>query len=399
MTRTEDRLADALAAVGRSVREETLPPLPARGPSPVPRRWGRWLVPLAAAASVILVVVLVSAVHLFPGKPGGGNVRTAGLPRYYAALDRQERSVVIRATATGAVTGRTPRPGGNDSFPSAIAATDGGREFVAAYSGTLASHQERTWLYSFRLTAAGRVTGFARIRGGVFTGVSAANGIAVSPDGSQVAVVLEPPLNPIKPPPPPAEIGVVSLRTGAQALWAGGMNRAGFEFNVASVSWMPDGRSLLYLGVWCQGELSGVPYCTTGPHVAQVRTLRLTPGGGRLDQGSVLLTDSYRYPDIIQALAGPGGKSINLVELTGPDAGKVFPQPGDLRVIGVPLDHGRPRLLYRAAVDSHPYVFLGSDASGRYLLLAWARNGWIDHGRLRPLPAPARAGLSFGEAW
>jgi len=41
-------------------------------------------------------------------------------------------------------------------------------------------------------------------------------------------------------------------------------------------------------------------------------------------------------------------------------------------------------------------VFLSSDASGRYLLLTSRRNGWIDHGRLRPL-APASG--AFGDAW
>ncbi len=399
MTSTEDRLADALAAVGRSVREETLPPLPARGPSPAPRRWGRWLAPLAAAASVTLIVVLVSAVHLFSGRLNGENARTAGPPRYYATLE--EPGIVIRATATGAVTGRIPDvppgPLGFGRHAMAIAATDGGREFIAAYSGTLHTHQDRTWLYSFHLTVAGRVTGFAPVRGGAFPDLIAARGIAVSPGGSKVAVVLFPPLNPAKGR-SPAEIGVVDLRTGAKALWAGGMQRARFGFNIASVSWAPDGRSLLFLGVWCHSEVIGSEYCTAGPHDAQLRTLRLTPGGGRLTQGRVLLADSGRYPNIIQALAGPGGKSITLVELTGPEAGTVNPEPRDLRVIQVPRAGGRPRLLYHAAVDSNADVFLGSDASGRYLLLLWARNGWIDHGRLRLL-APQDARVTFADAW
>jgi hypothetical protein len=397
MTRTEDRLADALAAVGRSVKEETLPPLPAASPPAAPRRWGRWLVPLAAAASVALVVVLVSAVHPFSGRLNGETPRTAGPPRYYATL--VGRNIVIRATATGAVTGRIPSvprgQGGYGRFPAAIAATGGGREFVAAFSGTLNSFQDRTWLYSFRLTAAGRVTGFAPIRGGVFAGLLAANGMAVSPDGSKVAVVLYPPLDPAKGT-PPSEIGVVSLKTGAQALWAGGMQRARFGFNIANVSWMPDGRSLFFLAVWCRSEVSGSQLCTGRGYDAQLRTLRLGPGGGRLTQGSVLLADSRRYPDIVQALAGPSGTSIILVELTGPTVGRVNPEPRDLRVVQIPLGRGRPKLLYHAAVDGHPQVFLGSDASGRYLLLAWTRNGWIDHGRLRSLP-PGQ--VSYAEAW
>jgi hypothetical protein len=48
-------------------------------------------------------------------------------------------------------------------------------------------------------------------------------------------------------------------------------------------------------------------------------------------------------------------------------------------------------------VGTHTQVILGSDATGRYLLLAWGRNGWLDHGVLRPL-AP-QGGTALEEAW
>jgi hypothetical protein len=51
----------------------------------------------------------------------------------------------------------------------------------------------------------------------------------------------------------------------------------------------------------------------------------------------------------------------------------------------------------RGAVDGHADVFLGSDSSGRYLLLACGKNGWIDHGRLRLLPP--QGGAAFTDAW
>ncbi len=69
MTRTEERLADALGAAASRLREETLRPLsipPRRG-----RRSARWLAPIAATASVLLVIgVVVSLAGRFPG-PGG----------------------------------------------------------------------------------------------------------------------------------------------------------------------------------------------------------------------------------------------------------------------------------------------------------------------------------------
>jgi sigma-70-like protein len=166
-------------------------------------------------------------------------------------------------------------------------------------------------------------------------------------------------------------------------------------------------RSLVFVSLWCAYGPAGSQYCTQATAYGQVRTLRLTLGGGLLSQGSVLLADSRRYPDIIQARTGPRGKSLTVVVLSARTVGLVNPEPLELRVIQIPLaggrladrrlGGGRPRLLYRGAVDGNPNVFLGSAASGRYLLLAGARNGWIDHGRLRLLPP--QGGGAFADTW
>ena len=69
MTRIEERLQDALAASAARVRDDRLRPLPAREPDPGAERkarrrqvWRAWLIPVAAAASVVLVIGLVLAV-------------------------------------------------------------------------------------------------------------------------------------------------------------------------------------------------------------------------------------------------------------------------------------------------------------------------------------------------
>jgi hypothetical protein len=129
-----------------------------------------------------------------------------------------------------------------------------------------------------------------------------------------------------------------------------------------------------------------------------VRTLRLAAGGGRLSAGRVLLGESVRYPSIVQALLGPSGKALTMVVLHGPYVGKVSPQQQSFWVVQVPLTGGgRSRLLYPGRVRDQVQVFLGSDATGRYLLLSCRVNGWLDHGVLRPL-AP-RGGNSLVEAW
>ncbi len=74
MTRTEERLRDALSASAGRVRDERLRPLPTLEAKP--RRHTAWLAPVAAALSVLLIVAL--AVTL----TGGGHEKapSAGLP-------------------------------------------------------------------------------------------------------------------------------------------------------------------------------------------------------------------------------------------------------------------------------------------------------------------------------
>ena len=402
MTRTEDRLADALAAVARGVREETLPPLPGRGPSPARQWWGRWLAPAAAAAAVALVLVLVSVIHLFPAKSPGDLAQAAGPPRYYAAA--VGFTIQIHNTATGALIETVPNPysghGSLGMFAAGVAATDGGREFIAAYTGTAKplphGGPEETRLYSFRLNSAGHASRLSLVKGGVITGLAADGVMAVSPDHSRVALALARPARPgINPGPP--EIAVIDVRTGVRSVWSGGMHRPGLAFSIPSISWGPGRGMLTYLAQWCQNGAVGGS-CAAGRRDAQVRTLGPATGGGRLSAGRVLLAESARYPSIAQALLSPGGRALTLVVLHGPYAGKVNPQPENFQVVRVPLTGGGPaRLLYRGTVGHQALVFLGSDATGRYLLLAWRLNGWIDHGALRPL-AP-QGGTALAEAW
>jgi hypothetical protein len=403
MTSTEDRLADALAAVARGVREETLPPLPAHSPSPQRQRWGRWLAPAAAAASVVLVVVLVSAVHLFTGKPSGGPAQAAGPPRYYAAA--VGFAIQIHRTATGALIETIPNPysghGEIGMMALAVAATDGGREFIVAYSGTAKPPPhlapEETRLYSFRLNSAGHASRLSLVKGGVITGEAAQGVMAVSPDRSRVALTLAVPVPPTVNPKPP-EIAVIDLRTGARTVWSGGLNRPGMTFSVPSISWGPGRDNLVFLAQWCRnGDTGG--FCMAGRHAAQVSLLHVpATGGGRLSSSAVLLSESARYPNIAQALLSPGGKAVTMVVLHGSYTGRAGSRPYSFQVVQVPLHGGGgPRLLYRGNVGAHTQVILGSDATGRYLLLAWRRNGWLDHGILRPL-AP-QGGTAFVDAW
>jgi hypothetical protein len=395
MTRTEERLIDALGAVGRGVREETLPPLPAHGPAARPARWGRWLAPVAAAAGVVLVVATLSAVHLFagPGRPG----RTLAPPHYYVSA--KSSGIQVRRTATGAVTAIVPDPfpgpGGPAAFVVGLAAGDGGREFVAEYTGAAPrGGMTETRLYSFHLTSAGRIAGLSLVKGGLLRGLQGGSALAVAPDGSKVALAVFRPVRFGRP--DILQIAVVNLRTGARSYWSGGLDRAGFHLSIPSISWSPGGDSVVFLSQWCRAVVV-TGFCGPGTPAAQVRTLRVTGDGGRLSSGRVLLNRSSGLSNIVQALITPDGKALDVVVLTGPYRGKAHPVPQHLMLARVPLTRGgHARLLYHGVVGPHGQVSLNSDASGRYLTLTWRLNGWIDHGRLRPL-APSSG--AFADAW
>ena len=399
MTRTEERLTDALRGIANTVREGTLPPLAV--PRPERHPWRRRLAPVAAAAAVTLIALLAL---LLPGAAGGGRHRggtqeEAGLPRYYLVVEGQ---IVVRATSGGDV-GYVPSPGSNWE-PVAVAAAGGGR-FIGEFRN-LATAQVR--LYSFRLGLGGQVNGFSEVRGGTLSGFEPmtmitsggtinftpqGTALAVSPDGTRVALAVCPSV-PRSLGCGPIEIAVVSLRTGGHEFWRGGLGRAGVGLKIPAISWGADGKSLVFLAQWCRaGTQCGFFVGRRSP--AQVRTLELAAPGHSLAQGRLLLGESARYPDIVQAQLAPGGAAIAVVVLRSPAVNHVLQ---DLRVIRVPLGgRGQPRLLYHGRLGDWPQVSLSPDPSGRHWLLGTSSAGWIGGGQFHLLLEQGGAGR--GDIW
>src|SRR6202044_3782665 len=157
------------------------------------------------------------------------------------------------------------------------ASTRGGVFFVAA----AAPGTEGQRLYRFRVSSAGRVTGFAPVPGGAIgRHYWGADALAVSPDGSRVAVSLaytwsgssttcggagqQPcPLTT----PQPDYIEVLNLNTGARSFWRGGNGAA---YSVASLSWTTHGQ-LVYLGQTCADQKLSSETCTKYGRTAAVR--------------------------------------------------------------------------------------------------------------------------------
>ena len=422
MSRTEDRLTDALTAAARTIPEDTLHPLIV----PPPRRRAAWASPLAAALGIVLVVGLAIALGTRltgSGSSSGPAGGPAPVPAYYVVEGLQGGPPVVRSTTTGKITATVPVPKeANVDVYDFLAAARGGVFFVAAAApGTSGEH-----LYRFSLTRSGRVTGFAVVPGGVLGNRNwTPDAMAASPDGSRVAVSFayayagpgcgstgQQPC----PGPHPDYIDIIDAGTGARSVWRGGTGPA---FSVASLSWTAGGRQLVYLGQSCYSLKLNSEVCAHGGRTAEVRALNPAAGGGRLDSGPVLLRQSARYPYIAQAEISPDGTTITAVVLTGRITsahGIRAVAPPDLSVIQVSRSSRQPlRALYQrnlglvADINTGPdFLQLSRDGSGQHWLLnggltcAAGRctagfNGWLRDGGLVPLPPVT--GQEVNEAW
>ncbi len=97
---------------------------------------------------------------------------------------------------------------------------------------------------------------------------------------------------------------MISLRTGKQTVWQG-IRKKNWPVSIPSVSWTPDGRSVVYLLQWCSSGLEGTDTCMApGIQYAEIWSLDASTHGGALaSHGRRLLAQSARYPVIQQALA------------------------------------------------------------------------------------------------
>jgi hypothetical protein len=406
MTATEERLTDALTAAADAVDAGTLRPLVA--PPQRPQRRLAWAVPLAAAASVLLVIGLAVAGQWF----GAGRVThpVAGrIPRYYVASTYPGGgSLVVRSAATGAITATVPIPGRVHSDLAdgiaVVAAASHGTFFAAIYWGQAAAER----VYRFRVTVDGKVSGLAKVPGSTVARGSFIDAMAASPDGSRVAVGVTRELKHGA----ADQITVVRTDTGARTEWRGTDRHAG-DFSVASLSWTAGGGELVVLGQWCQqGSVFNEDCDTTrdsAHRTAEVWALNPDSGGGQLGRGHLLLRQSARNPIIVQAVISRDGSFITAAVLTGGVGGTggiSATVPASLSVRQISVATGRQlRVLYQrqlprteSRISEFNQVGLAPDSSGRHWLVWGVLNiasdavrpvsfsGWIRDGGLVPLP-------------
>ena len=272
MNTVEDKVRMALRETGEEIRPHTVPPLRLRGGRRrdrlprIPGRWGTWLTPLAAAAAVAAVVATSLAISTtfhghtratgqatatrWNGSPVGPRSALRKVPPYFVALSGPTRSegdyrAVVRSTVTGRTlaTVTPPRPyrvftwvsGADDDRTFVLAAQ---RYWYIASGEAGASAEKRdntTPTVFFKLTFASATHAATLTRLSVPGPIHSLYGMAVSPDGTRLALDLN-----LK------AVQVVTLATGTVRSWAwhGSGNIGNWKPMGQVLSWSADGRYL-----------------------------------------------------------------------------------------------------------------------------------------------------------
>jgi len=391
MTDIEERLRGELkAAAGRAqphLLRELTPPPPGRL-----RGSARWLAPVAAVLAVALVVLGVRAI-LRAGPAGPGPAGPAQLPRFYVAVAPGSRDAVVARSATGAVISRVVIPGATVGWVSA--ASDDRTFALSASTGSGAA--EVTRFYQVRLSAGGRPGGLTVLPLTVRAGSAGygVNGIALSPDGSRLAVAVVPAALLSNRPSAAhrSRIEIATLGTSAAGTWVGPA-----YLNISNLSWTDGGRRLGYLSDY----LRGFP---RRPDVTRMYLLDPSrPGQDQeLSASSSAVALRTGTAPIDSALLTAAGHAV--IAWAGPAAGS----SAEILAEYSAATGQRTRVLYRGPGHGDFVVqgeLLSTDPSGRHLLVGYltARGDHLvlarlDNGRLTVLPSLVRSLQPTRAAW
>ena len=281
MNAIEDRIRAATRAAADTVPPDSVPPLrlPAerarqRSPSSglwwTHSSWARLLTPAAAAVAVVAVVVAVMIVskttHETAGGAGGGTsgpgqvlagppissyVASGQVPPYYIAITSHGNPglnpsyAVVLATVSGK-TLATIQPSVARGTIVAVTAAADDRTFVLdeerrTTSATNQDYGARTF-YEFRLSSSGRPGPMTRLAMSVPNG-EMLTGLALSPDGSKLAMALQPEINKQ---PDLTLVRVYTLATDAVRTWTGNGTIGFGPDDARSLSWTSDERTLAF---------------------------------------------------------------------------------------------------------------------------------------------------------
>jgi hypothetical protein len=367
---------------------------------------GTMVAAIAAAALVTTAACAQATQVAQAGQSAGVSHGGAPMPSYYATLVAARAGtlqVVVRASATGAVTGKMAVPSGGDTSDAYLAASPDGRAFIVG-AGTAGPGRNLGYhLYRFVLSRGGAPTPLAPLRRAVsLTGAgmrgASVRGIALSPDESKVAVSIERFGFSVDIVLASAQLDVVDVASGtvlrswnssATGYWAGQPSWVS-NTDIAYPWWhvsspvVPRVTQQLIavdeLNIDAPGTLlGGKP--TAIPVTGGVRSAVLTPDG-RL----ALLAACQESP-------GTSGRTTVTAKVT-----EVTAASGSLVRVLRSQSASYPAADAIAVLDQNCEV-LSADPSGQHVLVNALQPGRIDNGAFTPLPAvPAGATLQDA-AW
>jgi hypothetical protein len=427
----EDRLRTAARARANLVTAIRPLELPAREPirlrpAPGPRRWVAWAAPAAAAALVVgLAVTLVSirqaghqssAPSVAAGQSGGSVTSFAGVPKYYAALYDPSATAFNDETTAQPVelvvgqTGSSQRlatvtPPSGQSFVG-VTAEESDTAFIVAAEpfpvrAGMNSLPAVAW-YVVRI-APGHGQGATVTKlpiPGEPSG-SQVDGVAVSPDGTKLAIMYQPDVWIGNPNQGELTLSIYSVATG-QALRTWTQQTKGFpagygwywgRYANSSMTWLSDGHTLAFDDGINNGE-DGPPAGATFGGV-KLRTINTDRPSGDLLAGSkvVYTPASFHACDMMQLTAN--GKTVVCGYYEGDFAKRS--SAFDPKITEYSLATGRPTLVYR-----YPGSFnlgfadvLWMNADGSTIVgSAWTQDGvTVNHQFKNPSVPYTAAGL------
>lgn len=261
MTTIEDQLRDAYRAAAGTVQPDAITPLPDSLAGPrhgvrsadrpvgrrMPRHWSPGLsLGAAAAAAAVIVATAIAVPRIWPGQAGrgaslalsqgpapaaafpGGQLPGGTPPRYLAAVVNLNApapsgatALKIISTSTGAVTAQlaAPRTG---MYYQAVAALGSDDQFVAAATRGRAAGSSAsctTWLYQFRLDAAGQPVGLRPLSVPEVAGLQQPLSLTASANGKVIAFNTSRCTNARQKYRFPGQVGAIDLTTGAVSTW------------------------------------------------------------------------------------------------------------------------------------------------------------------------------------
>jgi hypothetical protein len=447
MNTLEDRIRAATAQTAEEIAPGSIRPLSLQDQVPPGRRaragraakggrgsarWPRVLIPIAAATSVIAVVAASLAItgNLSEGRsaaarahaarPGTGRSEPGKAPQILSAASRAALASVpgfyvamtpgymgmnnraqVRATATGAVLATVAAPAPYNTFSWVSGAADD-RTFVLAAQewtpippGSAGEPIEQrddaspTKFFALHLSSDGRVAHLSALPIPVQPGSVWIDGIALSPDGSKLAVAVNSTganadINPA--------IAVYTVATGArkQWVWLGSAVIGNQKPWGSPLSWAADGRTLAFQ----IGAIDGT---------IEVRLLDTdAPGGIMPSQLGVEWTDggvtgANGVVTIRGSRTSPANSLRGFNTLLTPDGTKIVCRTTGTTVNGITeFDAATARV----ASDTYPQAtdVLWTNASGSTLIVSNASTaGVLTGGHFTPLPDASN--LSVMSAW